>query len=134
MNNIHNSKSTSIEEQYYSMLGDEDFIDEFDNPRIIDKTSEKIAAKIVFNKKPRQVVANSLHKSYFIKVNPSLQAFNPVPNLSAIKNKTNNHFINRTCKSEWFFKEVDMIVFNKYLNFLKVKNIKLLKDIERDLK
>ena len=134
MNNIYHNQNTCIEEHYFCMLGDEDFIDEGDNPRISNKDNTKIAAKVIINKKPRQVTANNVFKSYFIKVNPSLQIFNPVPNLSSIKDKKNNHFINKICKNEWFFKEVDSIVFNKYINFLKVKNVKLLKEIERDLK
>lgn len=134
MNNIHHNKTNSFEEHYFCMSGDEDFLDEQNNPRIIDKNSSKIAAKIVFNKKPRQVIANDIYKSYFIKVNPSLQIFNPVPNLSTVKEKTRDHFIHKTCKNEWSFKEVDSIVFDKYINFLKAKNVKLLKDIERDLK
>ena len=134
MTNIYHSQQNKFEEQYFCMLGDEDFLDEYDNPRIQNEDNSKIAAKIVLNKKPRQVIENNLSKSYFIKVNPSLQVFNPVQTLSTVKDKTQSHFINKVCKNEWFFKEVDVMVFNKYLNFLKLKNIKLLKDIERDLK
>lgn len=134
MTNIHHSKNTSTEEHYFCVSGEEDFLDDQDNPRVLDKNSSKVAAKIVFNKRPRQVIANNLYKSYFIKVNPSLQVYNPVRNLSAIQDKNQDHFIHKTCKNEWVFKEVDSILFNKYINFLKIKNIKLLKEIERDLK
>lgn len=134
MKDIYHNSIKSFEEQYFCMIGSEDFLDEDSNPRLSDKDNENIAAKIVINKKPRQVTAKNMTKSYFIKVNPSLQVFNPSNNTQAIKDKTQDFFIHKVCKNEWYFKEVDAILFNKYLNFLKIKNNKLLKDIERDLK
>lgn len=134
MKDIYHNSANSFEEQYFCMSGSEDFLDDQNNPRLFDKNNDNIAAKIVINKKPRQVTVKNISKSYFIKVNPSLQVFNPSGNSSPVKDKGQDFFIHKICKNEWFFKEVDSIVFNKYLNFLKVKNIKLLKDIERDLK
>lgn len=131
---IFKNNTESAEEQYFCMSGQEDYIDESGNPRISDNNNPNIAAKIIVNKKPRQVTAQSLYKSYFIKVDPALNVYNPVPLLSNIIDKKNDHFINTTCKNEWFFKEVDINIFNKYINFLKIKNVKLIKDIERDLK
>lgn len=120
--------------QNFCLIGQEDFLDSNGNPRLENHEDEKIVAKIVFNKKSRQITERSISKAYMIKVNPKLEVFNPVQTLSAIKNKQSNHFIENTCKSEWYFKEVDMHIFDKYLNFLKTKNVKLIKDIERDLK
>lgn len=134
MSNIFRANISKPEEQYYCAIGYEDFLDDSGNPRLNDGDNDTVAAKVVLNKKPRQVTANGIYKSYFIKVNPSLQIFNPSLNTNAVKNKTDNHFINKVCKNEWFFKEVDSIIFNKYITFLKSPNAKLIKEIERDLK
>jgi len=133
MNNFY-IKSTNYDSKNFCAMGQEDYIDKNGDPRIEENDSDKIAAKIIFNKKSRQVNQKDLSKSYFIKINPKMEVFNPIELLSSVNNKQTNHFIENTCKSEWFFKEVDMHVFNKYLNFLKLKNVKLIKDIQRDLK
>ena len=133
MNNFY-IKSTNYDSKNFCAMGQEDYIDENGDPRIEENDSDKIAAKIIFNKKSRQVNQKDLSKSYFIKINPKMEVFNPVELLSGVNDKQTNHFIENTCKSEWLFKEVDMHVFNKYLNFLKLKNVKLIKDIQRDLK
>lgn len=127
-------QNTNHSVENFCLMGQEDFIDENGNPRISENDNSKIAAKIVRNKKSRQVTQKALSKSYFIKVNPKMEVFNPVELLSRVNNKQTNHFIENVCKSEWSFKEVDMHIFNKYLNFLKLKNVKLIKDIQRDLK
>lgn len=132
MNNFSINNTKEI--QNFCLAGDEDFVDENGNPRLVDNEDSRIVAKIIFNKKSRQITQTSVSKTYMIKVNPKLQVFNPVQILSTIKNKQSNYFIENICKNEWYFKEVDMHVFEKYLNFLKTKNIKLIKDIERDLK
>lgn len=134
MTNIFHNQNASCEEQYFCLVGQEDYMDENGYPRVSNKDDEKVAAKIVFNKRPRQVIANQIFKSYFIKVNPSLSVYNPKQTLVAVKNKNANQFINSTCKTEWTFKEVDINLFNKYLYFLQTGNIKLIKNIERDLK
>lgn len=133
MNNF-SMNTEKLEIQNFCLIGDEDFLDSNGSPRIENDEDEKIVAKIVFSKKSRQITDRSISKAYMIKVNPKLEVFNPVQILSVIRNKQSNHFIENTCKSEWYFKEVDMHIFDKYLNFLKTKNVKLIKDIERDLK
>jgi len=118
----------------FCLFGDHDFLDEHGNPRITNNNSDKIVAKIIYDKRSRQIAHKIKNKTYMIKVNPKLEVFNPVQILSTVKNKQSNHFINSICKSEWYFKEVDMHIFEKYVNFLKTGNVKLLKNIERDLK
>ncbi len=134
MTNIFHHQNTSAEEQYFCLSGQEDYLDENGYPRLANKDDNKVAAKIVLNKKPRQVTANQIYKSYFIKVNPALNVYNPVENLTVVKNKNTNQFINSICKTEWNFKEVDINIFNKYIYFLQTGNVKLIKNIERDLK
>lgn len=134
MNNIHRNKESQNEEHYFCAVGEEDYTDDSGNPRTYDGTNSKVAAKIVFNKRPRQITTKDIYKSYFIKVNPSLEVYDPIRKSDAVMNKTTNFFVHRICKNEWVFKEVDSVVFGKYLNYLKTGNSKIIKDIQRDLK
>lgn len=122
------------EEKYYSLIGDHDFIDNDGYPRITDKNNQKIVAKAIKNKKERSVISENVFYSYFIKTNPKLEVYNPVKTLSTVKDKPQNNYIEKVCKNEWTFKEVDKNIFNKYISFLLSKETRLLKDIERDLK
>ena len=134
MTNIFHSQNTNVEEQYFCLAGQEDFLDENGFPRVSNKDDGRVAAKIAMNKRPKQVTANQIYKSYFIKVNPALNVYNPVQHLIFVKDKNTNQFINAVCKNEWTFIEVDINLFNKYLYFLQTGNSKLIKNIERDLK
>lgn len=134
MNNYIFSNKTIQEEKYYALIGNHDFIDELGHPRIKEKNNTNIVAKAIKNKQQKSVVSENTFYSYFIKINPKLEVYNPVKTLSRIIDKPNNNYIEKICKSEWYFKEVDLVVFNKYIAFLLSKEVRLLKDIERDLK
>lgn len=128
------STKLKFEEKYYSLIGDHDFIDDNGHPRIIDGNNNKIVAKTIKNKKQRSVVSNNIYESYYIKVNSKLQVYNPIKRLTTIVDKPKDNFIDKVCKDEWKFKEVDKIIFDKYINFLSSKEERCIKDIERDLK
>jgi hypothetical protein len=92
-------------------------------------------AKIIFSKKPKHFTDNDKsYGRYYIKLDPNSKIFNPKKILSSIEEKNSLSFINNICKSEWDFKEVTPQVFQKYITFLKTKNLSWLKDAQRDLK
>ncbi len=133
-NFIFNTTSNESKELLYGLMGQEDFIDDNGDPRIQDPSSDKIAAKCIQNKKPKHFTNSDNHYSFFIKATPNVELYNPVQLLSPIENKRQYNFIDGVCKDKWSFKEVSKITFDKYVMFLKTKNLSWLKDAQRDLK
>lgn len=119
-------------ELYFCLRGDEDFIDDNDRPRINDPHSTKIAAKSIQNKKPKHFGSSSQYHRYYIKLSPTGEVYNPI-HYHRIKDKKHN-IVNQICKNEWTFKEVNKVLFDKYIQFLNTSNISWLKEIERDTK
>lgn len=128
-----NSHNTS-NDQYYCLLGKEDYIDNNGNPRINNINDERIVAKAVRSKKPKHFSDTNIHYRFFVKMNPNLEVFDPIEYHSSIKDKTLFSHVNQVCKQTWEFREVDKSIFDKYLLFLKTQNIQTLRDIERQIK
>lgn len=132
---IFNSQTSIISEnKFYCLLGNEDYIDDDGFPRS-KLEDNKVTAKIIFSKKTKHFADS--HKSYgryYIKLDPNSKIFNPKQILSSVKDKDSLNFINNVCKNEWAFKEVTPQIFQKYIMFLKTKNLSWLKDAQRDLK
>lgn len=133
---IFNTKnSISEENKFFCLSGSEDFIDSDGFPRVKNEDSDTIVAKVIFSKKPKHFEDSiKSHPRYYIKLDPNSKLFNPKPILSTVKNKDTLDFINNTCKQHWEFKEVTPQIFQKYITFLKTKNLSWLKDAQRDLK
>jgi len=123
------------EDQFYCLMGNEDFIDDNGFPRSYSHTDNTVA-KIVFNKKPKHFIDTNKRSygKYYIKLDPNSKIFNPKKILSSIEEKNSLNFINSVCKKEWAFQEVTPQIFQKYIMFLKTQNLSWLKDAQRDLK
>jgi hypothetical protein len=132
---IFNSQRSNIKnDEFYCLLGHEDYLDDNGFPRTNDE-NENVVAKIIFSKKTKHFAdSNKSYGRYYIKLDPNSKVFNPKQILSSIKDKDSLNFINNTCKKEWDFKEVTPQVFQKYITFLKTQNLSWLKDAQRDLK
>jgi len=132
---FNTNRSTSNEDKFYCLLGSEDYIDDDGYPRLNNENISKAIAKIIFSKKSKHFADNDKsYGRYYIKLDPNSKIFNPKKILSPIEEKNSLSFINNICKSEWDFKEVTPQVFQKYINFLKTKNLSWLKDAQRDIK
>lgn len=106
--------------QYYTMLGDHDFIDSDNKPQA--KTdSSKVVAKLN--------IKNGSNR-FYIKVGTYGKIFNPIGLFSEGKNQK---FIAKIGRKEFEFKEVNKKVFDLYLNFLSTKNIAWLNNAEREM-
>jgi hypothetical protein len=134
MNNHIFTNQASVSGLYYSLSGEEDFLDEDNNPRIHNENDNRVVAKALRNKKPKHFNDNTLHLRYYIKTNPNLEIFNPIQNHSSIKDKKLFSHVHSVCKTPWNFKEVDKHIFDQYIQFLKHKNQQSLKEIERQIK
>lgn len=89
-----------------------------------------IASKEAKGKNILQKTANRFR--YYVKIEPDKSLHNPFDGYSTkVKNKS---FIDRVCRSENSFMEVNESIFNKYINFLKTQNNKWLTDASREIK
>jgi len=106
--------------QFYTMLGEHDFIDSSNKPQV-KKESSKVVAKSV---------SKNGNNKFYIKIGTYGRIFNPIGLFSEGKNEK---FIAKIGKKEFEFKEVNQKVFDLYLNFLSTKNIAWLNNAEREM-
>lgn len=132
MEHIFRTKQDNSTEMYFCLRGKEDFIDDSDRSRISDPDSPDIAAKCVQNKRPKHFGSASQYYRYYIKLSPNGDVYNPIHYHKVVEKKHN--IVNQVCKTEWSFKEVNKMLFDKYIQFLNTSNISWLRDIERDTK
>lgn len=129
---FHNTTDTS-QDKFYCLSGYEDFFDEDGFPRSKSDSNINIVAKILYNRKSKDFTNSRQYGKFYIKLDPNDKLFNPKQILSSVSDKASLDFINNTCKKNWNFKEVTPQVFQKYINFLKTKNLAWLKEAQRDL-
>jgi len=106
--------------QYYTLVGQEDFIDDDNNPRIKNDADDRVLAK--------KIVQNKL--KHLIKIDNAGKFYNPLSPISSIKPIKILQTISIPGSR---FKEVNKTVFNMYLNFLRSKNIAWINNAEREV-
>lgn len=128
---IEHSDITKSTDKFYTLIDQQDFLDTDNNPckKIL---SDEVYAKAILNKKPRHISDKKIHYSYYLMVNPKNELYNPIKIHSSITTKSN--FVDKICKSEWSFREVDKSIFDTYVDFLRTKNLRLLQKANRSLK
>ena len=122
-NSIFNTKkdSENSKEISYIFTGMEDQCDDNSCPIINNNESENVFAKKILRK-------NGTAK-FMIRLNANGKLFNPVSIYGLEKDKT---FLDRICRSNSKFKEVNQKVFDLYIKFLQSKNISWLNNAERE--
>lgn len=108
-------------EEFFTLLGSEDFLDDNNNPRIKNETSNSVYAK--------KILRDDGSYRYSIRLSASGKLFNP---LSIYDNKNDKNFIERICRSSDKFRNVNGRAFELYLSFLKTKNPAWLNNAERE--
>ena len=131
--------SPKIEQQenntkYYSLIDEHDFLDDQGNPRTTEENNDKIMAKAMPNKPSKHMTNTQMQYRFYIRTEQNNTFYNPVPIASSVKDKKTFQFINSVCKNNTTFKEVSQSIFDKYLTFLKTKNIRWLNAAEREIK
>ena len=112
------SDESNIEVKHYTILGDHDYIDNDDHPR--SEESKAMAKSITANNNTR----------YFVKIGTYGKIFNPIGLHSEGRQ---DKFLSKIGRKEWEFKEVNLKVFDLYINFLKSRNIAWLNNAQREL-
>lgn len=95
-----------------------------DNDRVYAKAVKESKGKNILEKSPR-------YYKYYIKLSPDKNLYDPFPKYTSGSKPS---FINKVCKAENNFIEVNQSTFNKYVAFLRTKNSKWLNDAQRDYK
>jgi hypothetical protein len=113
--------SSNVEE-YFTLIGSEDFIDNNSLARLKIDSEEHTFAK--------KVVRKNGTTKYMVKLSNSGKLHNPV---SIYGVDTDRSFLNRVCRSNNKFKEVNQRAFEWYLKFLNSKNLAWLNNAEREM-
>lgn len=119
--NQKNTNQTELNNEFYSFIGDEDFLDENNNPRIESETNKKIIAKKIYKSDGRI--------KFLVKIDNSGRFFNPRSPVSSIKN---TKLLQTISLSQDKFKEISSKAFTLYLNFLRSRNEAWLSNAERE--
>lgn len=107
--------------EYFTILGDHDYLDDNSKPRANDENSKVVAKTITTDDKPTR---------YYIKVGTYGKIYNPI---GLFSEGQNTKFLSKIGRKQFEFKEVNAKVFDLYVNFLATKNIAWLNNAEREL-
>lgn len=111
-----------LKDKYYTVIGLEDSLDKDDFPRVHDNDDAKILAK--------QSIRQDNSIRYSIKIGNNNKIYNPV---SIYGQEPENTFLDRVCRSNSKFKDVNAKTFDLYINFLKTKNMAWFHNAEREM-
>ena len=110
------------EEECFTLIGQEDTVNQENYPVISVSQPDKVFAKRVSRK-------NGTTK-YLVRLASNGKLYNPLSIYGVEQDKS---FLNRVCRSDKKFKEVNQRAFEWYLNFLSTKNIAWLNNAEREM-
>lgn len=108
--------------ELFTLYGQEDFLDSGNNPRCQSENSDKVFAK-KFQRDDGTI-------KYSLKLDNNGKIYNPISIYGTSKTSS---FLDRVCRSQNKFKEVNQKAFDMYLKFLKTKNIAWLHNTEREV-
>lgn len=114
------SKNKTEETKFYTVLGNQEFLDEEEYPRVKEDSKDIYAKSVSYNGKEK----------YYIKVGVYGKIFNPFGMFSEGKA---NKFLSKIGKDEFQMKQVNPNVFGFYINFLRTKNTAWLNNAQREL-
>ena len=117
-----NEEQINNQNEYYCIHGSQEFLDSNRNPRVTQESDPRVLAKKVFRDD------GSFRMSIKLSNNGKIQ--NPM-SIYGVEKQTS--FLDRVCRSQNRFKEVNMKVFNLYINFLRTKNVAFLHNAEREM-
>lgn len=115
-------KIDNTDEKLYTLTGYEDTKDNNGYATISKSDSDKIFAK--------QTLRKDGTTKYLVRLSNNGKLFNP---LSIYGIEQDNSFLNRVCRSNKKFREVNEKTFSWYIKFLNTKNIAWLNNAEREM-
>tara|TARA_B100001778_G_scaffold311653_1_gene294759 strand:- start:174 stop:566 length:393 start_codon:yes stop_codon:yes gene_type:complete len=129
MNNFsinHKKDSDTVLQKdiFYTVNGLEDKLDEDGNCVVMEESDKRTLAK--------KIVRTDGTLRYSVKLNAQSKLYNPFSIYGNEKEETSN-FLDRVCRNNNKFKEVNQKSFDLYVKFLKTKNNSLLYNAEREV-
>lgn len=124
-NSVFSSSKSDLDKEViecYTIIGLEDNQDSFGNPKTSPENEEKIFAK--------KTVRKDGTAKYSIRLSNNGKLYNPISIYGA---ETELKFLDRICRSDKKFKEVNEKTFTWYIKFLSTKNISWLYNAEREM-
>jgi DUF1365 family protein len=112
----------SAENEYYCLSETGDFIDSNKNARVLEGNIDKALAK--------KILREDGSIRYLVKINNTGKLYNPVSIYGQEKTRT---FLDKVCKTESKFRDVNAKAFDLYISFLNSKNLSYLHNAEREL-
>lgn len=104
-------------EQFYTIYGEQEYLDSQGNPRISSNDESKVFAKQINNK-------------FYIKAGINGHIFNPIGMYSEGRQQK---FLSKVGKNEYSFQRVNEKVFSFYVSFLRTRNMAWLNNAEREM-
>lgn len=113
-----------LDSAYYTLSGQEDYMDENGNPRI---SSEKKMSHVF----AKRIVRDGSTPKYSIKIGLDNKFMNP----ASIYDNYNkgSTFLDNVCRANNKFVDVNKKVFDMYLKFLQTKNLSWFYNAEREM-
>jgi hypothetical protein len=112
---------------YYTLSGSEAFLDKEGYP-VLDKDCDRVYAKKIKNKKDKNL-HGSVSDTFYIRLHSKNKLYNPLEKHTVEKQSVS--YVDKVCKSENSFMEVNKSVFEMYLEFLKTKRLAWLDSAQR---
>lgn len=116
----NHTKQPSRTVECYTILGQQDYLDSTERPRI-DNEEDALAKAVSVDNKPTR---------FYIKVGTYGKVYNPIGLYSEGQSKK---FLAKIGRKEFEFKEVNQKIFDLYVNFLSTKNTAWLNNAEREM-
>jgi hypothetical protein len=117
--NNQNTNDLEQIDQFYTILGEQEFIDDNKLPRTYSET-KALAKTTTINGETK----------YFAKVNSYGKLYNPMGIFSEGKSQK---FLSRIGRNEYNFKRVTLRTFELYTSFLKSRNMAWINQAEREM-
>ena len=117
---IDKNKKDITNNEFYCLIGNEDFVDSTGRPMTKKDTDKVMAKKISKTDSPVQ---------YFIRLSTNNKLYNPISQVGEDKSTS---IVDNTCRPTNRFTQVSYLVFEYYLQFLTSKNIIWLNKAERE--
>lgn len=106
----------------YTFHGWHDYLDDNDIPVLCDTKTEKAGDR-------DRAFAKSVNGQFFVKCNTSGQMYNPLDQMHGGSYAKENARMGKM----WEFRSVPKISFDRYLQFLRTKNVSYLLNAEREM-
>jgi len=120
---IHNQSMDKVlsTEQFYTLIGNEDYLDSSDGSPKQNSFNENTYAK--------KITRDDGSIRYSVRVDTDGKFYNPINIYSQNLKST---FLDNVCRNADKYKNVNYKVFNLYITFLKTKNLAWLHNAERE--